>query len=126
MELHEPHGAVVGKVPRQCLGQVRLARSRRPVEDHLASLPEQVGDLLQLRVIHEEVRGGFGGHRIERERPLLFHQLPDGSGWLLGLPRHQGGELIVGLGQVDDVCLALQQGRQRGERAGHRQPAGQG
>ena len=48
---------------------------------------------------------------LKRERPLLFYDLPNGSVPAPRLARHQRGELIVSLGEIDDVSLALQQRR---------------
>jgi hypothetical protein len=77
VELDELDRAVGGQLPGQPGGQEGRARARRPVEDDLLALPEQVGDLLQLGLADEEVGDRFDGHGAEAQRAVLFFDIPN-------------------------------------------------
>ena len=54
VELDELDRAVVGQVAGQLAGEVGLAGPGRPVQDDLLALPEQVGDLHQFCLVHQQ------------------------------------------------------------------------
>ena len=69
-------------------------------------LPQQVGDLGQVRLVHQQLVGELRRDRVEASSRLAAR-----TARRLGClaARDQRGKLLVGLGQVNDVGLTLQQ-----------------
>jgi len=113
VELDELDRAVVGQVPGQLAGEVSLASARRPVQDDLPALPQQIDDLSN---------SACSISRSWAKSCVIGFKGQLAPGWFRGrrgrlsarAARDKSGQLLVGLGQVDDVGLALQQGRYRG------------
>jgi len=73
VELDELNRAVVGQVTGQFAGEVSLAGPGRPIEDDLLALPEQIGDLHQFCLVHQQAFGEIGSDRVEpKETPRRF------------------------------------------------------
>ena len=82
VELDELDRAVFGQVAGQLARQVGLAGSRRPVEDDLLLFPEQVRDLRQFGLIHEQVSGELRGDRVEGKLASRWLGI-DVGGWVV-------------------------------------------
>lgn len=122
MELHQLDPARVARqMACECPGQVGPPGARRPVEDQLTALEQQVGLLLQPLAVDQQLLRQLVGDVGELHVALRFADRARDAE--RGQQRLDGGDVVVG--EVDDVGLPGEPGGQRrGQRGEHHRMRG--
>ena len=70
MELHQPH-VVARDVLARCLGDVGLAGARRPVEDQLGTITQQLDAVVEPADVDVQSGGQLDGRRWQDQFPSV-------------------------------------------------------